>query len=52
MAKRKQRLIVEYRGITIWRNIDRPNALRWSALGIGAADTLAGMKKLIRESQG
>lgn len=51
MAKRKPRLVVEYMGVTIWRNIDRPRALRWSALSYGAADTLAGMKDLIRESR-
>jgi len=48
---KKQRLVVEYMGETIWRNIDRPHALRWSCLGYGAADTLQGMKSLIREAK-
>lgn len=48
MSKRKLRLTVEYKGVTIWRNTTRPGALRWSAIGYGAADTLAGMKELIR----
>jgi hypothetical protein len=33
----------------MWRNTSRAPALRWSAIGYGAADTLAGMKSLIRE---
>lgn len=44
-------MVRQYRGATIWRN-DRPgHGLRWHALGYGAADTLAGMKALIREAQ-
>jgi hypothetical protein len=39
----------EYRGVTIWRATE-PGRLRWSAMGYGAADTLAGMKALIREA--
>lgn len=38
----------EYMGVTIWRNSE-PHKLRWYSLGIGAADTLAGMKQLIKE---
>ena len=37
----------EYRGVIISRATE-PHRLRWSALGYGAADTLAGMKALIR----
>lgn len=40
----------EYRGVTIHRNTARGSALRWSALGYGAADTLAGMRGLIRDA--
>jgi hypothetical protein len=39
----------EYRGVIIWRATE-PGRLRWSAIGYGAADTLAGMKALIRET--
>jgi hypothetical protein len=46
---RKQRLIVEYMGEFIMRNTSPGHALRWSCLGYGAADTLQGMKDLIRE---
>jgi hypothetical protein len=45
------RFVVPYRGAIIFRSTD-PGKLRWSALGYGAADTLAGMKSLIREAQG
>jgi hypothetical protein len=37
-----------YRGFTIWR-APEPGRLRWHIMGIGAADTLAGAKTLIRE---
>ena len=47
---RKVRDIVHYRGVIIWRNTRPSYALRWSATGYGAADTLAEMKALIRES--
>lgn len=40
----------EYRGVVIWRNTAGGHALRWYATGYGAADTLAGMKYLIREA--
>lgn len=40
---------VHYRGVIIWRNTRPGYALRWSATGYGAADTLAEMKALIRE---
>ena len=36
-----------YGGVIIWRATE-PGRLRWSAIGYGAADTLAGMKALIR----
>jgi hypothetical protein len=52
MAKYKAHPIrhsVTYRGVIMWRNTSRGYALRWSALGYGAANTLAGMKSLIRE---
>ena len=48
---RRARFIVPYRGAVIFRSAD-PGKLRRSALGYGAADTLAGMKALIREAQG
>lgn len=44
------RNFVAYRGVIIWRNTRPGHALRWSATGYGAADTLAGMRALIRES--
>ena len=50
--QRKQRNFIEYYGHLITRNTTRPNTLRWSCIGIGAADTLAGMKELIRVSIG
>ena len=40
----------EYRGVLIHRNTE-PNKLRWSAIGVGSADTLEGMKSLIRMKQ-
>jgi hypothetical protein len=40
-----------YYGVTIWRNTKPGYRLRWSALGGFAADTLAGIKQLIRESR-
>lgn len=49
---RKQRLVVEYMGEFIMRNTSPGYALRWSCLGYGAADTLQGMKDLIREAKG
>lgn len=48
---RKFRLIVHYRGEVIFRNTSPGYALRWSCTGFGAADTLDGMKRLIRESK-
>jgi hypothetical protein len=48
----KAREIVPYMGEYIIRNTSRPHALRWSCIGYGAADTLQGMKQLIRESKG
>lgn len=47
----KARDIVPYMGEYIFRNTSRPNALRWSCIGYGAADTLQGMKQLIREAK-
>ena len=49
--KREPRFIVEYMGETIWRNTKPGSYLKWSCLGYGAADTLAGMKELIREGR-
>jgi hypothetical protein len=46
------RNVVTYMGVNIWRNQGRGYGLRWSALGYGAADTLAGMKQLIKEGLG
>lgn len=39
--------ITEYRGTNIWRNT--VNGMYY-AIGIGAADTLKGMRQLIRET--
>jgi hypothetical protein len=39
-------------GVNIWRNQKIGYGLRWSALGYGAADTLASMKQLIKEGLG
>jgi hypothetical protein len=47
---RTPRLIVHYRGHVIFRNTAPGSRLRWSA-GRFAADTLAGIKYLIRESR-
>lgn len=38
-----------YMGHLIHRNAGPGYRLRWYCIGIGAADTLAGMKELIRE---
>jgi hypothetical protein len=48
MQKRKARAIVWYRGEAIFRNVSAGYALRWSCTGYGAADTLQGMKELIK----
>lgn len=40
-----------YRGVVIWHNPASGYALRWTALGGLAADTLEGIKRLIRMSQ-
>lgn len=45
----KPKLIHLYFGRYIFRNTEGGFRLRWSCTGIGAADTLAGMKRLIRE---
>ena len=45
----KMRTIVPYMGEFIFRNTSRPHALRWSCTGYGAADTLQGMRELIKE---
>lgn len=47
----KQRLVVRYMGEVIFRNVSGGHALRWSCIGYGAADTLQGMKELIREGK-
>lgn len=41
----------EYFGVMIWRNDTPGYRLRWSALGGFAADTLEGIKQLIREAR-
>lgn len=46
---RRSRTVVTYRGINLWRATE-PGRLRWSALGYGSADTLAGMKALVRNA--
>jgi hypothetical protein len=46
------RNVVTYMGVNIWRNQGIGYGLKWSALGYGAADTLAGMKQLIKEGLG
>ena len=45
-----QRNIVTYYGVNIWRNLKPGYRLKWSATGFGAADTLAGMKQLIKQA--
>lgn len=45
----KARAYVPYMGEVIFRNVTGGHALRWSCLGYGAADTLQGMKELIKE---
>jgi hypothetical protein len=40
-----------YRGVDLYRNTEPGYRLRWSALGVGAADTLAGLKSLVRMKQ-
>lgn len=39
-----------YRGRIIWRATSPGYALRWSCRGIGAADTLAEIKAIIRRA--
>jgi hypothetical protein len=49
--KRTVRQYLTYMGVIIWRNVD-PNKLRWYTVEGGfAADTLDGIKQLIRESK-
>jgi hypothetical protein len=48
MQKRKARAVVHYMGEIIFRNMSAGYALRWSCIGYGAADTLQGMKELIK----
>lgn len=56
MSKRKKRqikLVREYRGVTIYRSTEPGYRLPWTADGGGgslAADTLAGIKELIRDN--
>lgn len=38
-----------YFGYIIHRKTVFSSALRWSVIGVGSADTLAGIKRLIRE---
>ncbi len=39
-----------YKGVQIYRNTSPGYRLRYTALGYGAADTLQGMKQLIKEA--
>jgi hypothetical protein len=47
-----RRNVVTYYGVNLWRNLEPGYRLEWSALGFGAADTLAGMKRLVKEGLG
>jgi hypothetical protein len=49
-AIKKPKPYYTYFGHIIWRNTQSGNTLRYSSLGIGAANTLVGMKKLIKSS--
>lgn len=55
MGKRAIALTREYRGVTIFRKTTFGSALPWTARSLAgdplAADTLAGMKELIRDSE-
>lgn len=42
---------VEYMGVIIWRSTEPGAYVRYSALRVGAADTLEGMKALIRAAK-
>jgi hypothetical protein len=42
----------QYRGAVIWYDGRAPGRLAWTALEYGAADTLEGMKRLIRRGKG
>lgn len=49
--RRKVRNIVTYFGVNIYRNTEPGYRLRWSTIAPNrAADTLAGIKELIREN--
>ncbi len=37
-----------YKGVIIWRNTRPGHYLKYNAIGYGAADTLKGMKELIK----
>ncbi|ESQ85434.1 hypothetical protein AEAC466_04525 [Asticcacaulis sp. AC466] len=39
-----------YRGVNIYRAAPNSSGIKWEALGYGRADTLAGMKQLIRSA--
>ena len=49
------RTYFEYRGVTVFRKTEPGSALRWSARSTNgdplAADTVEGIKQLIRESE-
>ncbi len=47
----RPRDVVTYMGVNLYRNTTPGSRLRWSALGYGAADTLAGMKSLVKEAK-
>mgnify|MGYP001809913010 CR=1 FL=1 len=51
MTERKPRLVVTYRGVNMYRSTEPGPRLRWSALGYGAANTLDGMRRLIRDAR-
>lgn len=50
--QRTPRPYFDYMGVTVWRNLEPGSPrLRYSALGGLAADTQAGIKRLIREAR-
>lgn len=51
-TRRKPRNVITYFGVNIYRNTEPGYRLRWSTVSPNrAADTLAGIKELIRENQ-
>jgi hypothetical protein len=50
--RRQPRLIITYFGVNIYRNTEPGYRLRWSTIAPNlAADTLAGIRQLIRENK-